>query len=171
MKADADYWKGFWAGRAIAVRLAALGKEVSDWYLYNEIRLPRLPVVGGCKYAVIEYADVGDTIVRGGELARLICSSEPITYKQGLTSGYNLTGDVRYYGFATHDVVWRLSFSMTAPYPPLNEWVQIGEAHFDESTFVAEQVSACDLIWANHDVIDANYGYVVESASEPIPTT
>jgi hypothetical protein len=27
MKADADYWKGFWAGRAIAVRLAGLKAE------------------------------------------------------------------------------------------------------------------------------------------------
>lgn len=28
MKHDADYWKGFWAGRAIAVRLAELTKPI-----------------------------------------------------------------------------------------------------------------------------------------------
>lgn len=28
MKADADYWKGFWAGRAIAVRLTELAKPI-----------------------------------------------------------------------------------------------------------------------------------------------
>lgn len=27
MKYDADFWKGFWIGRAIAVRLAGLGTE------------------------------------------------------------------------------------------------------------------------------------------------
>lgn len=28
MKADADYWKGFWAGRAIAVRLTELAQPI-----------------------------------------------------------------------------------------------------------------------------------------------
>lgn len=27
MKHDADYWKGFWTGRAIAVRLTELAKQ------------------------------------------------------------------------------------------------------------------------------------------------
>ena len=43
MKADADYWKGFWAGRAIAVRLAGLKAPEAAFYLYNGHRLPKLP--------------------------------------------------------------------------------------------------------------------------------
>ena len=43
MKADADYWKGFWAGRAIAVRLAGLKAPESNWCVYGGVELPPLP--------------------------------------------------------------------------------------------------------------------------------
>lgn len=138
-------------------------------YLYNGVELPALPELP-YKYAVIEYAEV-DAIVSGGRLARLICSSEPIIFNpRGFpTTKHCLLGDVVHFGFANHDAVWGLSFGMVEPYPPINEWVKIGEEHFDERTEVGMVVSASRPKWANHDVIRNDSGIVFLAASDPIP--
>lgn len=139
-------------------------------YSYNGVVLPELPELL-YQYAVIEYAEV-DSLVKGGRVARLICSSEPIVYTaSGILQGYNLTGDVSYYGWANDEFVWEWSLGMNVPDAPYDEWVKMGEDHFGETTFVVEKVSAASPKWANHDLywITSSINQVLVSASEPIP--
>lgn len=117
MKADADYWKGFWAGRAIAVRLAGLGMEVSDWYLYNGVRLPKLPEWDKTvyPYAVVLY--VNSTGKSGGYWFA------PIDYERSCTTSGLMRGFAGYlqYQCKTDSNTWVLS-EMSTLVSPLVRW-------------------------------------------------
>ena len=168
---DGNSWaQGYLVGHALRPFLYMEKVREPIAYLYKNVQLPPLPEWDREKYpyAAIEYAIVG-TIVLGGRMARLICSSEPILWNYTLTSECQLLGDVLYFGYSNHDVVWRLSFGMNEPYPPVDEWFKIGEAHFDERTNVSKVVTGTNLEWANHDIVRASNGNVFMYASDPIP--
>lgn len=137
-------------------------------YLYNGVELPKIPAVEGFEYAVIEYLDA-DAAVRGGQAARLILSSEPIWTYSAFQSGFKLRGNVQFYGFANDSLLWGLTFNMSQPYPPVNEWSKIGEEHYSERTAIIETAMAFNPIWANHDVYYEGASYSWPEASEPIP--
>ena len=151
MKADADYWKGFWAGRAIAVRLAALGKEVSDWYLYNGVRLPRLPVVEGLPYAYTSgWFEPSST---SGTLCYLWLTSEPLCNKTGGVISVPVGSYYTMYKCIKDTDYWEL-------YVPKKQQTA-------EYSSVAQTAGK----WANHNILNVSFGYVYLAASDPIPTT
>lgn len=133
-------------------------------YLYNGVRLPKLPELP-YKYAVIECFEDSDGVMRYG---RLICSSEPIYRTLSvLQSGFDILGDVVFFGFVSNEDYWDTYFGIDSALP-INEWVKIDENHFDERTFENEFLVA-DFTWANHDVIYSSDGSVSMSASKPVP--
>lgn len=138
-------------------------------FLYNGVGpLPGLPVVEGFDFAAIAYLDA-DGVVSGGRAAWLILSTEPIWTHNGFLSDFKLLGNVLFYGFANDDWVWRLVFSMSEPYPPINEWAKIGEGHYSERTAINDIASGFTPIWANHAVYYEGHDFNWPAESDPVP--
>ena len=172
MKHDADYWKGFWAGRAIAVRLARLKTVDPKWYLYNGVEFLKLPEYDKAKYPYVYLsvydASGGTDMYKGETIAELRLSSMPFTaypsedkakfigtFDQALYFGINgeqIAADNANIGFV--DGEWVLSFkqdNMT-------------------TTDTGAKITLSELTWCNQDLLNED-GSVYLAASEPVPIT
>lgn len=159
MKVDADYWKGFWAGRAIAVRLAGLKAE-PQWYLYNGVRLPKLPEWDKTKYPYAmmwqQYGSYGLRVTDVPQAANLAGASYWGSY----------TANAKLLSFSYESGVW------TGGSKEYTGKVGANNGNLGKDGFV----------WANHDIylyqwVNNNgtpaipLGILLLGASEPIPTT
>lgn len=157
MKVDADYWKGFMAGRAIAVRLAELGMVEYDWYLYNGVRLPKLPEWDRqtYPYAYIQYGSTSE----GDRVYALVLSTVKFTTRKWAIVVDALVGT------ADGDAIrWRYNLTTDV------EWSRTDKVY---SVVAGEDVGVHmgPLVWVNTDIYSYTSGTLYLAASEPIPTT
>ena len=138
-------------------------------YLYDDALLAVLPdVTEKYRYALMFYQEPPPILAGEGQhYAYLFYSTEPILsgdqkYK------IILLGDVLKFGLSTSDFFWEEYFELSKPLPPFNEWVELGEGHFDERT---EQIVnghiGIELKWANHNIYKED-GTLYLAASYPI---
>lgn len=152
-----NWLRSFWTGVSLGLTSKTLfSKKEPVAYLYNGVRLPKLPEWDREKYpyAVIVLTDsiaVGDSVVDGIRYW-LYFTAEPCVH----SLGNNIpVGSMRYVLYADENTADICGSSVWG------EWLE-AEMNTAMSTFLAEYV------WANADVMTAN-GEVKLSASEPIP--
>jgi len=152
VKHDADFWKGFWTGRTIGVRLASLGVDaVSDWYLYNGVRLPDINTVWTDKEKY-PYAGIFDVESPFGLLTMLVIRQK---------APY-----IHYIENAPHINFGYSNMRFILDVNDKDRWHKL-----DENVVCDVNLNQGDsrLIWLSHDILDGDSVYF--PASKPIPTT
>lgn len=156
--------------RGLASKPMPIGKQEREpvAYLYNGVRLPKLPDMTGYPYAVLSYDDT-DYVVNGSYIGYLILSDRAFFYREKLgayysiyTTGsyieYQLVSDTRLLEYAT---IIGLSESIITA----NVWTR---SRTMDNADGLEKGATKNPIWANCN-IDAEDGTNYLEESDPVP--